>query len=364
VIDRPARPGDYRGMSFARWALILPIVWGVQVGAQETAAPTPLEQALIEHVCNASRVAGAVESGAYQSCLSLKLASIRADFGPDLSKLSVSDRKTIDAACSKVLETRDRDAYVECLSGQLTALSSRRRSATPAPSPAAPLPPPTSASSPTRSSPPEVSSPSSLLRIGFGLAIVLAGAGGAFIIMRRRRTPTAQPAPSTCRVCGTAVPQAGGLCERCRREAADAARRASAERVDQVQKNLEELRQQKARQEEDARQREQQRVRQQQEEARHQEEEANHRRLEEARRREAEARRASPATAPPSGDEFDPYAILGVSRDSTTEQIRAAYDEAMSKYDLTHVDHLGPELQEHYKTKAQAVERAFLMLTR
>ena len=362
MIDRPARPGDYREMSFARWALILPIVWGVQVAAQDTSAPTPLEQALIEHVCNASRVAGAVESGAYQNCLSLKLASIRADFGRDLSKLSVSDRKTIDSACSKVLETRDRDAYVECLSGQLMALSSRRSSATPAPSAAASLPPPTSASSANPpSSPPELSSPSSLFRIGFGIAIVLVGAGGAFIIMRRRRAPTVPTAPSTCRVCGAAVPQPGGLCERCRREAAGAARRASAERVDQAQKNLEELRQQKARQEEDARQREQQRARQQQEEA--QEQEAN-RRQDEVRRREGEARRATQATAAPAREEFDPYAILGVSRDATTEQIRAAYDEAMSKYDLTHVDHLGPELQEHYKTKAEAVERAFLMLTR
>jgi hypothetical protein len=348
-------------MAFPRSALVWPVVLAVRVGAQETTAPTPLEQALIEHVCNASRVVGAVESGAYQTCLHLKLASLRADFGRDLSKLSVADRKTIDSACSKVLETRDRDAYVECLSTQLTALSSQRSRATPGPA-TAPSPAPASPASP-QSLPPEPSSESPVLRIGLGLAIVLLGAGGAFTIMRRRRVPTAPAAPSTCRMCGAAAAQPGGMCERCRREAADAARRASAERADQTQKNLQELRQQKARQDEEARQREQQRARQQEQETRQREEETT-RREAEARRREEEARRASQTTGDSARDELDPHAILGVSRDATTEQIRAAYDEAMSKYDLTNVEHLSPELQEHYKTKAQAVERAFLMLTR
>src|SRR4029077_11251443 len=99
VIDSARRPGHDREMTFARWALILPVVWGIRVAAQDASPPTQLEQALIEHVCNASRVVGAVESGAYQNCLTLKLTSIRADFGRDLSKLSVSDRKTIDTTC-------------------------------------------------------------------------------------------------------------------------------------------------------------------------------------------------------------------------------------------------------------------------
>jgi hypothetical protein len=153
-------------MTFARWALILPVVWGIQVAAQDASPPTQLEQALIEHVCNASRVAGAVESGAYQSCLTLKLTSIRADFGRDLSNLSVSDRKTIDTTCSKVLETGDRDAHVDCLSGQLTvpARAARVRSA---PSAAASSPAP-AASSDAAAAPAESSAPS-VIWIGIGI---------------------------------------------------------------------------------------------------------------------------------------------------------------------------------------------------
>ena len=83
----------------------------------------------------------------------------------------------------------------------------------------------------------------------------------------------------------------------------------------------------------------------------------------EASRREEEARRASDAAAS-AGEEFDPYEVLGVPRDATTSQIRDKYIYAMSKYDLANVEHLGPELQEHYKAKADAVERAFQMLTR
>jgi DnaJ-domain-containing protein 1 len=347
-------------MTFARWALILPVVWEVGVAAQDASPPTQLEQALIEHVCNASRVAGAVESGAYQTCLTLKLTSIRADFGRDLSKLSVSDRQTIDTTCSKVLETGDRDAYVECLSGQLTVLSARR--ARPAAAPSSPVP---AASPDTDALPAESSSPS-VIWIGIGIGIVILAASGAFAIMQRRRAPGTTPAAaSTCRNCGAPVSQPGGLCQTCRREAADAARKVSAERSEIDQTPLEDLRQRRA-QEEAARLREQERV-QQELEARQREEDAE-RREAEVRQREEEARRASQTAEAPAGAAFDaafdPYLALGVSRNATTEQIRDAYIYAMSKYDPSNVEHLGVELQDHYRAKAQAVEQAFLMLTR
>jgi hypothetical protein len=347
-------------MTFARWALILPVVWGIRVAAQDASPPTQLEQALIEHVCNASRVAGAVESGAYQSCLTLKLTSIRADFGRDLSKLSVSDRKTIDTTCSKVLEAGDRDAYVDCLSGQLTMISARRARPDPAPSAAASSPVP-AASSDAAAAPAESSSPS-VIWIGIGIGIVVLAASAAFAIMQRRRAPGTTPAAaSTCRNCGAPVSQPGGLCQTCRREAADAARKASAERSEIDQAPLEDLRQRRA--QEDAARREQERV-QQELEAREREEDAAQREAE-ARQREEEARRTSQtAEAPAEAAAFDPYLTLGVSRNATTEQIRNAYIYAMSKYDASNVEHLGAELQDHYRAKAQAVEQAFLMLTR
>ena len=350
-------------MTFARWSLILPIIWGVQAAAPDPSPPTALEQALIEHVCNATRAPGVVESGAYQNCLNLKLVSIRADFGRDLSRLSASERSTIDSTCSKVLETRDRDAYVECLNGQLVALSNRRRRATPSPSTAPPPPPPVSASPDSQPSPAtQTSSSASGLWIGVAVVSVLVAAGGVFLFVKRRGAPSAPSTPSTCRVCGVEVPQPGGLCPQCRREAAEAARRASAERVDHERAQLAELRPQKAREEEEARLRDQEHARRQQEEEARQREHEASRREEEAHRREEEARRSSQAGVA-AEEVFDPYAILGVSRDATPQEIRAAYDQAKLKYDSDHVAHLGPELQEHFKAKAQAVDRAYQMLT-
>ena len=61
---------------------------------------------------------------------------------------------------------------------------------------------------------------------------------------------------------------------------------------------------------------------------------------------------------------INPFNILGVSRDATQGAIRAAYQEARPKYDPEQVAHLGAELQEHFKAKAQAVEQAYQQLTR
>jgi len=348
-------------MTFGRWSLILPILWGVQVAAPDSSPPTPLEQALIEHVCSATRAPGVVESGAYRDCLNRKLLSIRTDFGRDLSRLSASERRTMDSVCSRALEAREREAYLECLNGQLLALSSRGSRAHPGPSAATPPPsPPVVVPAAGPSLPAETSSSMSGLWIGVAVVSMLVATGGVLLFMKARR------APSKCRVCGVVdVPQSGALCQQCRREAAETVRRAATERVDHERANLEELRQQKARQEEDARLRDQEQARQREEEARQRELEAS-RREEEARRQEEEARQSRQTTVTAQGgtvqEVFDPYAILGVSRGASQQEIRVAYDEARLKYDMDHVAHLGPELQEHFKAKAQAVDRAYQML--
>jgi curved DNA-binding protein CbpA len=64
-------------------------------------------------------------------------------------------------------------------------------------------------------------------------------------------------------------------------------------------------------------------------------------------------------------DHFDRplgYAVLGVPPDAAPDQIRAAYEQAKKKYDASQYEHFGVELQAHFKTKAEAVERAFQML--
>ena len=60
---------------------------------------------------------------------------------------------------------------------------------------------------------------------------------------------------------------------------------------------------------------------------------------------------------------FDPHAVLGVSPDANRESIVSAYEQAKSKYDAEQVAHLSAEVQEHFRQKAQAVERAYQMLT-
>ena len=60
---------------------------------------------------------------------------------------------------------------------------------------------------------------------------------------------------------------------------------------------------------------------------------------------------------------FDPYAVLGVPQGSSKEDIRAAYDAARLKYSPDLVTHLSPEVQEHFKAKAQAVELAYQKVT-
>jgi preprotein translocase subunit Sec63 len=59
---------------------------------------------------------------------------------------------------------------------------------------------------------------------------------------------------------------------------------------------------------------------------------------------------------------FDPYSILGVTRETSQEEIRAAYEQVMSKYDLSLVADMGTEAQRHFKAKAEAVDRAYQML--
>jgi len=348
-------------MTSARRRPVTPIAWLLMapltmmalgqeppVSTPEPAPPTALEQALIEHICSR------VMTDAHQQCLSASLASLRADFGRDLTRLSSAERRTLDSVCNRIRTEQGRDAYLECLGNQLVVLRNRRRPAKPAVPEAPALPPPSTSEPPANPAPPARPAPSwSRVWIGAAALVTLfAAAGGAFLTVKARRVK-----PSKCRVCGEDVQEAGDLCQKCRREAADALRRAAAERADHERaqqdeqrrrrEDEEEQRRHKARQEEDARLQHEEEARQREESARQQEEE--------------DARRRSQPTVV-AEEEFDPYDVLGVPRDASKEAIHAAYLEAKSKYDLDNVAHLGSELQEHYKLKAQAVDRAYQML--
>ena len=344
------------------WSLMAPfavMAFGdeLQLGTSDPSGSTVVEQALIEHVCGAMRSAGAPGTDEYDACLRAQLVSLRADFGRDLSRLSASERKTIDSVCNNLRATRGRDAYVACLSTQLVSLHNRRNRANPAPAEATAPPPPST------SPPPASPAPSSLLEsplpagvwIGATVFVLLAAVGGVLMAVKTRRV---QP---KCRVCGRDMAESGDLCHECRREAAEAVKSAAAERADQQRakeeahrrhgEHEEEQRREKARQEEENR------LQQEQE----QEARVRRREEDERRRQEEEARRQSQVAV--DSPVFDPYSVLGVPQDAGKEDIRAAYEAAKLKYAPDQVAHLSPEVQEHFKAKAQAVERAYQMVT-
>ena len=361
--DRATIAGNMRLV----WGLIaLIVVMAPGVSAQDKTPVRPntpkpgeisaIEQALIEHACR-SQLPGIAGADAYQECQSARLSSLRADFGRDLSRVTPADRKTLDSACSKARAAEGREAYLECITLQLVAIRSRRNPNPPA-SDATTLPVPSENAEPTSLAVPagEASSSLSPVWIVVGVVTLVAAIGGAFLAVKNRRIITRK-----CRVCGENVPQGGDLCPKCRHEAAEALRQAAAERAEEARaqhelqrqqsQREEELRHQRAREDEEARQR-------QQEDARRREEDALRREKE-----EEESRQRSRAAGVEAEDVFDAYAILGVRRDAGKEAIDAAYQEGRLKYAPEQVAHLGSELQEHYRRKAEAVERAYKILT-
>jgi hypothetical protein len=325
--------------------------------AADPAVPTAIEEALIEYACGALHPAGAVESDAYLDCRKNQLLYLRTEFGRDLRRLSNTERKTLDTACGDLRAARGQDAYLSCLQAELTRLPGHgKKAASQAVSGAAPATAPgaTPPVSPAR----ETSLPISPMWAGVVVAALIAAAAGAFA-MKRRGTASA----GACRACGAAVVDRGDLCQACRRDAAETLRRGKTEQVDQARAEVEAARRLAARQsEQQQRERDEQTRRHelqaaQAAQARQDEEDAQ-------RRRDEEARRQRQTDASASADEFDPHAVLGVPRDAGRAAIEAAYEEARAKYDLELVADLGVELQDHYRRKGQAAQRAYEMLVK
>jgi hypothetical protein len=270
-----------------------------------------------------------------------------------LSNLTGAERKTLDAWCGKFQAARDRDAYLACLNRQLVRLKDQRamktKAAEAAGSAEAPEnePAPAVASVAAQSPPPEASS--GMLWLILAIGGVASAGGTAFVMMRGKRT-----SQTACRGCGAAVEGSGDMCANCRHEAAEARRRAIAERAEEERVQAEKTKREAELLDEEAR-REQAR----RDEAQRLAAEA------EQRRREDQDRRLQQARAENAGEDdgaFDPYAVLGVTPDATADQIRAAYEQAKKKYDASQYEHFGGELQAHFRAKAEAVERAFQML--
>jgi hypothetical protein len=329
--------------------------------------PSPLERALAERGCSTPAMLAA-EPDVRQRCADTQLALLRDDFGVNLKRLSNAERKRVDAACRRLETTHGRDGYLDCVNMQLVALRVQRGSVNGGRVPALDAAAdhgggstPTSATTANGPTPPPTpAQPTSAARTATiaGVALLaIAAAAGSLAVIKKRRPRL------VCRECGDPTTQLGDLCPACRHAAADALRRAAADRMEQIRADEAERRRTLQAEEEERRQqalREDDAGARALEEAQCREENARRAREEEARR---EIRRQAAVEQQRSAEDvFDPYAVLGVRRDITSEDLRAAYEQARSKYDEGSVSHLSDEVQQHYREKALAVDRAYQML--
>jgi hypothetical protein len=308
---------------------------------------------LIERACS-TPASVALDPDKHEECLQTRLNGLRADFGRDLSRLSVVERRKIDSVCAPI-RVEGREGYLDCLGSQLVLVQrrlNRGREATAASveavaESAAIAPAPSAAAAGTSAS-----------RKGLYLALAMVPIAGLAVplVIKLRRSRR------VCQVCGTRVGSSGDMCPACRHEAADVLRRAAAERAERQRSQEDQERRLQERAEEERRRREAEEALRQQELARARDEEAQ--RLEDDARRVAvgAAERQPGAVAEEAEVAFDPYAILGVAHGAGFDAIQAAYELAKSKYDLEQVADLGFEITQHYMAKAQAAGRAFEML--
>ena len=73
-----------------------------------------------------ARSVGIAGHDAHGKCLDAQLLKLRSEFGRDLSRLSTPERSKLDSTCSRLQTPREREAYLDCLHGQLASLSARR----------------------------------------------------------------------------------------------------------------------------------------------------------------------------------------------------------------------------------------------
>jgi len=188
--------------------------------------------------------------------------------------------------------------------------------------------------------------------------VAIAAAAGFVVWWRRSRR--------ICTTCGQRMRGESDTCTACLDAAA--ANRAAAERAEVLRQQVAARRQRAEREEREEKERalaaqraqeETQRINLAEVRRRHEEAEAARRRADEEAARRA---RESPPPPASSAAPFDPYAVLGLTGDADLFAIRAAYVQAKSRYDLESVSHLGEDVQQHYRDKAEAVDRAYEML--
>lgn len=350
--------------------------------APDAPAPTSLEQTLAEHVCDrlptppqtsAQDPASAQE--AREQCARVQLQALRAEFGYNLEHLSTAERGRLDSTCSRLRKPENYEPYLNCLTALLVSIRELRRGA----DGMAPVAPSDISFGvpvlPANSGGPPPTKHHWVAIVVTVLVLAVGGAAGFGVWRMKKIAAAAKAAARKCQKCGEVLQSTGDLCSSCRHEAGLAAKQAIADRAAEEKAELERRRLEREEAAERQRQLELQA--------------AEERRLEEARiqaereRQQAAAKMPSPPVPVPvpvavpvpvvaaigrevddtSTSELDPYAVLGVARGASRQQIDTAYCTAASKYDETLVAHLGDAVQQHYRAKAEAIEHAYRALT-
>ena len=351
VLRRPGqRRKNQRTLTRIAAAALVTVAAGT-AAAQEEPRPSAIEHALVEYLCRMVHGPTMIGTEVYHSCYAEQLRALREPFGADLANLTRADRRSLDAWCGKMQAAGDRDAYLACLNRQLVRLKDERAAATAKAAAAEaqeeltesePVAPGETVAAAERAS-------AGTLWLILAIAGVASAGATAFVLMRGKRT-----SHTPCRGCGAVVEGSGDMCANCRHEAAEARRRAIAERAEEERLQVEKAKRDAELQEEEARR----------EQARRDDTLRLAAEVEQRRREEQERRlQSARAEAVPDGEQqFDPYAVLGLAPGASADAIRAAYEQTRAKYDPSQYEHFGGELQAHFRAKADAVERAFQML--
>lgn len=81
-------------------------------------------------------------------------------------------------------------------------------------------------------------------------------------------------------------------------------------------------------------------------------------------RKTTSAKREETSSSQKEEFDEDPYAILGVSRNTTQEEIKKAYHELAAKYHPDKVNHLGDEFKELAHKKFIRIQKAYQKLSK
>src|SRR5436309_14614366 len=109
------RSARYPSVASVEWSAKAPLVvmalgTRLHAGARDSNGPTPIEKEQIERACSARHDPRTPETDDHLESYGTKLATLRAEFGPDLNRVSRSERKRLDSMGGRLAIAERREA--------------------------------------------------------------------------------------------------------------------------------------------------------------------------------------------------------------------------------------------------------------